>query len=226
MNKWVYRISLALVLAVIFYVIYPNSEPDRRPEMWNIHLENNVLNILGLTLNKSQLQHAAQTIKAAPTTALFTTKKGKNEPEPNMHIEAYFEDIYDEGDRVIMGLNAEPDLLRHIKKQAYHPQLLPNGVIRVGIHEDLTKEIQQLTIHSITLIAGWQVDFEEFQDTFGKPAQLLNDGQGKAHFLYPSLGLDFIQPAGGLQILQFVSPDLYEAELLQPLLKLQHENTL
>ncbi|MDX8388068.1 MAG: hypothetical protein R8M46_05990 [Ghiorsea sp.] len=218
-NKWTYRISIALVLAVLFYVFYPTSEPDRRPDFWNIQVEKGEVTILGLSLNKSQLKDTAQVLKSTPSTALFTKQQAKGEPTPPMHLEAYFEDLYDEGDRIIIGLNAKDDLLKHIKKQAYHPELFPNGVVKVGIQENLYEETRQLSIRSVTLIAGWQIDFEEFQTKFGEPAQLLNDGQGNAHFLYPTMGLDFIQPADGLQILQFVPPKMFNTELLEPLLK-------
>lgn len=217
MTTWIYRISLAFIFAALFYWLYPTNEPNPRPQMWDIHLENGQTSILGLRINESLLQQASKTLKSFPNTALFTTKQAKNSPPAKMHLEAYYEDLFDEGDRIIIGLNADKALLEHIKEQAYQPKLFPNGVIRVNIQDNLIETIQHLSIQSITIIAGWQIDFETFQNQFGKPAQLLDDGIGNAHFLYPELGLDFIQPATGLQVLQFVAPDKFKTTLLDPL---------
>jgi len=217
MTTWIYRISLALILAALFYWLYPTSEPDPRPQMWNLHLEDGQISVLGLRINESQLQQVSKTLKSIPNTALFTSKQTKNKPAAKMHLEAYYEDLFDEGDRIIIGLNADKALLEHIKEQAYQPKLFPNGVIRVNIQENLIESIQQLSIQSITIVAGWQINFEIFQEQFGKPEQLLDDGLGNAHFLYPKLGLDFIQPATGLQILQFVAPDKFKTTLVDPL---------
>jgi len=218
-----YRISLALLLAVLFYWLYPNSEPNPRPTWWQIEVDtaqpNAPVSVLGLPLAQSNLQQFSSHLQSQPNIAMFTKRQRPGEDEPAMHVEAYFEDLFDEGDRIIIGLDADAKLLAHIKKRAFQPELFPNDVIRVGIPPELAKTVSTLPIKSITLIAGWQVVFEEFKLKYGKPEKLLNDGLGNAHFLYPKLGLDFIQPAGGLQILQLVSPDQFQSILVAPLLK-------
>ncbi|MDX8381246.1 MAG: hypothetical protein R8M14_03960 [Ghiorsea sp.] len=219
MSTWMYRISLALILALVFYWLYPNDDPNPRPELWDIQTETNQLHVLAFVINKTTLNQAMQQLKSTPTIALFTKQATRNESEPAKHLEAYFDDLFDQDDTIILGIDADETLLYHIKKEAYQPELFPNGVIRVGVKENLYTEIQSLPILSITIVAGQQIDFEAFQTKFGKPDQLLDDGQGNAHFLYPKLGLDVIQPAGGAQILQFVAPDMFEVKLHQPLLK-------
>lgn len=218
-EKWIYRIIAGLVFAVVLYVLFPNSEPDRRPNLWSIQPTNDKTSILGLVINHDTLQHALSTLKVSPDIALFTTRQKQGEPEPAMHLEAYLDDLYDEGDSIILGLTASPTLLQHIKKQAYQPQLFPNNVIRVGIAEDLIPDILNLPIHNITIITGRSIMFEDFKKKFGEPAKFINDGIGNAHFLYPALGLDFIQPANGAQILQFVDSERFDKDLLEPLLK-------
>ena len=61
--------------------------------------------------------------------------------------------------------------------------------------------------------------FEDFKEKFGEPDKLINDGVGNAHFLYPALGLDFIQPANGAQVLQFVDPSRFNEDLFKPLMQ-------
>jgi len=120
-----------------------------------------------------------------------------------------------------VGLDASDQLLSHIKKSAFQPELFPNDVIRVAVREELKADIAMLTISNITFIAGERLKFEEFKAEFGEPAQLIDDGEGNAHLLYPALGLDFVQPSDGLQVLQFVSPDQFDARLLAPLMPKQ-----
>lgn len=217
-EKWAIRITAGLFLAFLLYVFFPVANPNLRPVMWNIQTTTNQLQVLGLSIGSQNLQDAISIINTPPDIALFTTRHEKGEPEPAMHLEAYFDDLYDEGDRIIIGLVANSSLLQHIKKQAFQPQLFPNNVIRVGIHKTLIPDILELPIQSITIITGRSIMFEDFKAAFGEPEKLLDDGQGNAHFLYPALGLDFIQPANGAQLLQFVAPEAFDKVLLQPLL--------
>ena len=219
MSTWLYRIVLALILAVVFYWLYPNAEANPRPEMWNLEQHNGQTSLLGLEIGKTSLHDAMQTLKSVPDIALFTKQRGRNEIEQDKHLEAFFDDLFDQGDSIILGVGADESLLEHIKKDAYKPEIFPNGVIRVGVQESLYEHIETLPITNITVLAGQQIDVETFQKKFGKPEKLLNDGQGNAHFLYPKLGLDMIQPAGGEQILQLVSPAMFDEKLRQPLLQ-------
>ncbi|MDQ7002996.1 MAG: hypothetical protein Q9N02_10000, partial [Ghiorsea sp.] len=205
------------------YTVFPNAEPNPRPTFWNIHAESPTT-VLGLSINNTTLQQAIKILKAHPDIAMFTTQKKKGAAEPDMHLEAYFDDVFDDGDRIILGLDANLDLLHHIKKEAYHPEIFPNNVIRVGIQKRLIPDILQLPIRTITIVAKRSIMFEEFKAKYGEPDKLIDDGQGNAHFIYPTLGLDLIQPAGGEQVLQFVSPEVFKQELLEPLLKTQHKD--
>ncbi len=218
MSTWVYRITLALVLSAIFYWLYPNTEANPRPDMWNLRQNNGQISLLGLKIGQTNLHEAMQLLKSIPDIAMFTKQHKRNEAEPTKQLEAFFDELFDQDDSIILGIDADKPLLERIKKDAYKPEVFPNGVIRVGVDESLYGYIESLPITSITVLAGQQIDVEVFQTRFGKPGQLLNDGQGNAHFLYPELGLDLIQPAGGAQILQFVSPEKFNEKLLQPLL--------
>jgi len=222
-SPWTFRIIVGLALAILLYFLFPN-ETNPRPELWDIQVESGQLSILGLSLNTSQLQQASATFKSMPDTALFTTRQRPGMPVPAMHLEAYFEDLFDAGDSIILSLNGDAELLNVIKKQAYQPKLFPNGTIRVRIKGDLMNAVQQLSIRSITIVAGEQVNIPAFEEKFGKPTQLIDDGEGNAHILYPNLGLDFIQPSEGRHVLQFVPPEKFEEELLLPLLnKRKHQ---
>ncbi|MDQ7004125.1 MAG: hypothetical protein Q9N67_04080 [Ghiorsea sp.] len=219
-EKWAIRITAGFFIALILYIFVPISDPNPRPTFWNIKASAQSTSILGLTINQDTLQDAITTLQSTPDIALFTTRQRKNEPEAAMHLEAFFDDLYDHGDRVVIGLSASPELLQHIKKQAYQPQIFPNNTIRIGIQEKLIPDVLQLPIHNITIIASRPIMFEDFKEAFGEPDHFINDGQGNAHFLYPAMGLDFIQPANGAQLLQFVAPERFEQDLLNPLMEL------
>ncbi len=223
-TKWIYRLGAGLIVAAIFYIAFPNSEPNPRPPQWDIHVQGDTLSILGLVMSKSVLEDAIKATKVTPDIALFTTRQKQNQPEPAMHLEAYFEDVFDEDDRIIIGLEENIASLRQIKHEGYQPELFPNDVIRTNIREQHIPHLLTLPIRSITIIAGSPVDLEAFKTQFGEPDKMISDGQGNAHFLFPTIGLDFIQPSDGLQVLQFVAPDLFDAELLQPLLQSISDN--
>lgn len=218
-KKWLYRIIFGLLIAVLLYMFFPNSEPNPRPHMWDIQQQHGQISLLGFVLHQHRLSDVMSFLKATPEVALFTRRQRPNQAEPAMHLEAYFADVFDEGDRIIIGLDASYKRLQHIKKIAFQPELFPNDVIRVAIPQDLRAEVYQLPIQSITFVAGERLKFEVFKEEFGEPEQLIDDGEGNAHLLYPQLGLDFIQPADGLQILQFVEPKQFETKLRAPLLK-------
>ena len=224
MSTWVYRITLALILSAIFYWLYPNTEANPRPDMWDLKQDNGQISLLGLEIGQTSLHDAMQILKSVPDMAMFTRQQHDNKREQAKQLEAFFDDLFDQGDSIIVGLDADKPLLERIKTDAYKPEILPNGVIRVGVEESLYGYIEVLPIASITVLAGQQIDVEDFQNKFGKPEHLLNDGQGNAHFLYPELGLDLIQPAGGTQILQLVDPAMFDEKLLQPLLQLEPVN--
>lgn len=219
-EKWAIRITAGFFIAFILYIFFPISDPNPRPEHWHIQASSQPLSILGFSINQHTLQDVISSLQTTPEIALFTTRKQKGEPEPSMHLEAFFDDLYDHGDRIIIGLTADSDFLQHIKKEAYQPQIFPNNVIRIGIQERLIPEVLQLPIHNITIIASSPIMFEDFKAAYGEPDKFVNDGQGNAHFLYPNLGLDFIQPANGAQVLQFVAPERFEQDLLNPLIQL------
>jgi len=216
-STWTTRIVIGLALAALLYWLFPN-ETNPRPPLWDIQVESGQLSILGLALNESLLKQASASFKSMPDTALFTTRQHPGMPVPAMHLEAYFEDLFNAGDSIIISLNSDSELLNIIKKQAYQPKLFPNDTIRVGIKGDLMNAVQLLSIRSITIVAGEQVDIKAFEARFGKPSQLIDDGKGNAHVMYPALGLDFIQPSEGRHVLQFVAPEQFERQLLAPLL--------
>jgi hypothetical protein len=221
MQTWLYRIALSLVFAGLFYWLYPNQDPNPRPELWGLQQESNQTSLLGLNMGKTTLHEAMQRLKIMPNIAMFTKQHIPGAPEPAKSLEAFFEGVFDEGDDIILGIDADDKLLAYIKKEAFKPEIMPNGVVRVGVRKKLYAQIQALPISSITVIAGKHIDMDAFQAKFGKPEQLLNDGQGNAHFLYPKLGLDLIQPSDGAHILQLVSPDMFDKKLKQPLLETQ-----
>ncbi|MDX8391255.1 MAG: hypothetical protein R8K53_01635 [Mariprofundaceae bacterium] len=224
-SPWASRILAGMLLAAMIYMFFPNGSHPR-PDFWNIQLAPAYTSVLGLRLNEAQLKDAMGALKSKPDVALFTHRQRQNEPVPGMHLEAYFDDLFDEGDRIILALADDDQLLQQIKKQAYKPELLPNDNIRVGIRDEWMDSIRHLRIRNITIIVGDNMDVTTFATKFGKPGQQIVDAQGNTHMLYPALGLDFIQSLEGMQVLQFVSLDRFESELIAPLLQANKQTGL
>lgn len=215
---WIYRLILGFIFSFLVYNFVYNTPDNPRPEWWGLHIENNNPMVAGLSLHQTTLAEAASILKTMPQVALFTKRQIKGEPEPPLHLEAYFEDIYDQGDSLILSLNASPEFLSHIKAQAYRPELRPDDTILVQLTETALQEAQHIKFDQVSIITGSQVDYEAFASVFGKAEHIINDGQGSAHFLYAAYGLDFIQPSDDVQILQITTLAQYHDKLLQPLL--------
>ena len=221
-SKWTMRIVFGLFIALLLFWFVPN-ESTPRPEFWDMKVESGKLSIMGLSLNDSALSEVSAVLNSTPETAFFTTRQREGEPVPPMHLESYYKELFNEDDNFIIGLNSDADLLQRIKDRAYQPKLFPNDSIRTSITDEMMQTVPGLAISSITIVVGDRIDTKLFDEKFGKPSQIIDDGDGNAHFLHPELGLDFIQPSEGRQVLQFVSPEKFETELLLPLMKARKE---
>jgi len=144
--------------------------------------------------------------------AIFAGRKG---PAKKPQMEAFFADLPDDG-RLILNLNASPELLEKIIKTGHRPIILPNGTTKFSIPPEFVKEVRRLTIGAITFLPPVRLDRKSFEAVHGPAEENIGTGDGNLHLLYPNLGLDFIRGEDGADILQFVPLNRYEA-LVAPL---------
>ncbi len=66
-------------------------------------------------------------------------------------MEAFFDDLPDDG-RLILNLDASPELIGKIIKTGHRPIILPNGTTKFSIPPEFVKEVRRLTVAAITFL--------------------------------------------------------------------------
>jgi hypothetical protein len=195
------KIVLGALIAFTLYTFWPR-ESVQEANIDHLKIEQSVnsdVSIMGITIGSSTLLAAEKILKERAKNAIFIP--AKNNPVKKIQLEAYFE----EG-QIILGLDADSDLLEKIKNNGVNPFVFPSGVVKVGVGKRESDAVNALLISSLTLISHNRVNLEQFEQHFGKPEQIIQTTDGNVHFLYPNLGLDLTRAAEGADALQFVEP--------------------
>ena len=205
------KIVLGALIAFTLYTFWPR-ESVQEANIDHLKIEQNTnsdVSIMGITIGLSTLQAAEQILNERANNAMFIP--AKEDKAKKIQLEAYFEEH-----QIILGLDADSDLLEKIKNNGVNPFVFPSGVIKIGVGKKESEAVKTLLISSLTLISHNRVNLEQFELHFGKPAQIIQTTDGNIHFLYPNLGLDLTRGPEGADALQFVEPKHF-ARLLDPL---------
>jgi hypothetical protein len=209
------KIVLGALIAFTLYTFWPR-ESTQIANIDHLKIEqndNSDVSIMGIVVGSSTLQAAEKILNERADIAMFIP--AKENKVKKIQLEAYFEDH-----QIILGLNADVDLLEKIKNNGVNPFVFPSGVIKVGVGDNESDIVNALPISSLTLISHNRVNLEQFEQHFGKSGQIIQTTDGNVHFLYPDLGLDLTRGSEGADALQFVDPKHF-ARLLNPLKELQ-----
>jgi hypothetical protein len=205
------KIVLGALIAFTLYTFWPR-ESTKEANIDHLKIEQNTnsgVSIMGITIGLSTLQAAEQLLQERADNAIFIP--AKDNKVKKIQLEAYFEEH-----QLILGLNADADLLEKIKNNGKNPYVFPSGVVKVGVGKKESDAVKALLINSLTLISHNRVNLEQFEQRFGKPGQIIQTTDRNVHFLYPDLGLDLTRGPEGADALQFVEPKHF-ARLLDPL---------
>ncbi len=205
------KIVLGALIAFTLYTFWPR-ESTQVANIDHLKIEQNTnsgVSIMGITIGSSTLQAAKQILKERADSAMFIP--AKNNKVQKIQLEAYFEEH-----QIILGLEADFDLLEKIKNNGVNPFVFPSGVVKVGIGKKEHEAVNALLINSLTLVSHNRVNMEQFEKRFGKPGQIIQTSDSNIHLLYPDLGLDLTRGPEGADALQFVEPKHF-SRLLDPL---------
>lgn len=142
------------------------------------------LHVLGITLGSTTLREAEIILRSRSDIALF---HHRNEPH-NLIIEANFPSLPDHS-RVVLGLDANSEILSKFSQRASVPRLYPNDMVRMNLATmDLTT-VLGFTVVSLRLYPSADISEAALRARFGKPnsAQLIDSESTK--FIYPNLNL-------------------------------------
>jgi hypothetical protein len=215
------KILYAVLIALAVYTLWPTetNRDNGTIRIWDAHVnEQGRLNVLGVVLGETTLKQAETVLHTQSERALFISlKEGQPQKET---LEAFFPTSPDRA-KIIIELDASPELLERIKGNAYNPMAFPSGNAKLEIAPEHNADVEAQIAKSIHYIPPLNLTTEMVEQHFGKSEQLIVDSDGNTHLLYPALGLDTIIPRDGNPLFQFVPPT--EFERLLTLIK-QHDN--
>jgi len=215
------KILYAVLIILAIYTIWPTgSDHDNATiHLWDAHVsKEGRLNVLGVELGVTTLKQAEELLHTQSERALFVSlKEGQPQKET---LEAFFPTSPDRA-KIIIELDAAPELLERIKGNAYNPTAYPSGNAKLEIAPEHNADVEAQIVKSLTYIPPLNLTTEMVEKHFGKSEQQITDSDGNTHLLFPALGLDAILPKEGNPLFQFVPPGDFER--LMSLIK-QQEN--
>lgn len=217
------KLLYAVLVALAIYTLWPSDsvhDKTATTRVWDAHVnEQGHLNVLGVVLGKTSLKQAEAILHTQSERALFLAlKEGQPQKET---IEAYFPTSPDRS-KIIIEVDASPELIARIKGRAYSPMAFPSGNAKLEIAPEHNAEVDAQIARSLTYIPPLNLTPEMVEKHFGKTTQQIVDRDGNIHLLYLALGLDVVIAREGNPLLQFVPPT--EFERLLTLLKQQGNN--
>ncbi len=126
----------------------------------------------------------------------------------NLSLEGFLGDITLSGitGRVIIGLEADSQLLMKLQQGARKQETQKSGAIRYTIDHNQRRDIVDLKVKSLTYIPRIDLDEELIRQRFDDPERIIVMPNGLRHFIYPQKGLDIIVDNDGKEVLQYVVP--------------------
>lgn len=205
------KVLYAVLIALAIYTLWPTEsghEPATASRVWGAHInERGKLDVLGVVLGETTLKQAETVLHTQSERALFLElKEGKPRKET---LEAFFPTSPDRA-KIIIELDASPELLEQIKQHAYNPMAFPSGNAKLEIAPEHNADVEAQLVKSFTYIPPISLTTEMVEQHFGKSERQITDSDGNHHLLYPALGLDVVIAREGNPLLQFVPPSDFE----------------
>jgi hypothetical protein len=161
------------------------------------------VHVLGIELGKSTLRNAETALKSRSDIALYIYPD--THKNAGIRLEAFFPAINDHS-KVILVLEASPELLHEIQQKGTVPHLYPNKVVRVNLHPKGTAAAQQLAVNELTLIPSINITAGMLASRFGAAAKSTTDADGFIHYAYPNVGLKATLREEDATLLHFSNP--------------------
>jgi len=204
------KIALVFVLLITLYTFYSTKmDIEHHAAKSSTFIdESNRLHVLGLILPGTTLREAEIKLKSRADTALYLYP-GKQGERGTVKLEAFFPSIADHS-KVILGLEADPQLLDSMQKRAMPPRLYPDGVARMNLGTEDVLAVLNLPVASLTLVPSLDIDEKMLEARFGKPKAITQEDKGIMRYWYPNIFLTaFIDP-DGKDRLNFSRPEALE----------------
>lgn len=195
-------VAVIVVTGLVFAWTSSNYQSDGSAKDTWID-ESRHVHVLGIELGKSTLRNAETALKSRSDIALYIYPD--THKNAGLRLEAYFPAINDHS-KVILILDANPELLHEIQQKGTVPHLYPNNVVRINLHPKGIAAAQQLLVKELTLIPSINVTAEMLVSRFGPASKSTPGADGFIHYTFPDVGLEATLREEDATLLHFSNP--------------------
>ena len=198
-----------LFLIVLGFIILITSISDKRFNIssdnlpWQISLlEDGNTKVFGITLNKTTVREALQTLNAYPEIAVFEHTDGRQ------NLEAYISSISLSGltAKVILEYGVNKETMDRYIRGNINKEGTPSGAFKYKLNEEDSIEALNAPVISISYFPYAQFDDEIILLRFGVADEIIELNDKSSVYLYPKLGLSITYNLQEKDVLQYVSP--------------------
>jgi hypothetical protein len=198
------KLFLAVLVATAAVFAWTSSHYQRhKPEKDTWVDERGKLHVLGIVLGESNLRDAEIALRSRSDVALYIYPA--EHPKAGMKLEAFFPAIADHT-RVILLLDAPPDLLKEMQARATMPHIYPNTVARSNLAPPDQQLAQHLKGRELTLLPSTTITLQKLTARFGTPGSVTHPTAEATRYAYPAIGLEATLSAGEPGQLHFTNP--------------------
>ena len=212
-------VFVLVILALVLPFFMSEQKPPENVDInlpWQIAVdEAGNSEVFGLTPGKSVLADARQRFGNDFEVAIIAA------PNEAGALEAYYDRVFmgQIQGRLILTLDYSETDIAAIRKRAVKREYMESSTRKITLRPDDTAQAEHATIRAITLIPGASLDEIVIIERFGKAAEILREGETLTHYLYPQKGLDIVHDKKGKEILHYVAPAKFGAQIQAPLEK-------
>ena len=198
-----------LFLIIFGFVILITAINDKRMKIpsdklpWQVtQIEGGQSSVFGITLNKTSLRDAFQSLDVFPETALFAHKDGRK------NLEAYISSVSISGltAKMILEYGVNEETKKSYIENSVKKEGTPSGAFKYSLNEKDLLEAMQAPVISISYIPYAQFDDEIIMQRFGIADETIEIDENASILLYPDLGLSLTYNKEGKEFLQYVAP--------------------
>lgn len=198
-----------LFLIIFGFVILITAINDKRMKIpsdklpWQItQLENGQSSVFGITLNKTSLRDAFQSLDVFPETALFVHKDGR------ANLEAFISSVSISGltAKMILEYGVSEENKKFYIESSVKKEGTPSGAFKYSLNEKDLLAAMQAPVISISYIPYAQFDDEIIMQRFGIADETIEINENSSILLYPDLGLSLTYNKEEKEFLQYVAP--------------------
>ncbi len=207
-------VSILVAFApVLWHMAVPRPAPAPQGTPWQIDRHAPARSqVFGLDLPGSTLAVARARWGEDLVVALIDDRTGP------LSLEAYLE-RFDAGGvtgRLVLSFDADPGAAARWRDRL-SPAPTSSGASRHGLDGAALAEGAGAPLVGVSFVPAAQLDAATVRARFGEPAQRLDEGDRRQHWLYPALGLAVMLDDDGRDLLQYVAPADFERRLAAPL---------